>query len=691
MLLTRNNPTVFAQFLKGFFFFLSFALFSLKGISQPVASPDVKCISVAANGEVTLTWSIPPDAGGNFVNYTIYYSTTSASGPFLVAGTITTYAQSVFTHVGINATIQKIYYKVTTRYKPSGTESAATDTLATLFLSLVNPGNGTALLAWNEIFMDKKPTNGWYRVYRKIAGGGWALRDSTKKLTYTDLIDFCGDSVHYKIEFLDYNGCTSFSNISSGTFSDQTPPILAAIDTVSVNTNGLAVIKWFPSPSADADSVVVYGSASSAGPWKVVLTVPVPQTSAVNPASIANTAIEYYRVAFKDSCGNLSAMGGIHKTIFLSVRYDVCENKANLTWNKYMNMNAAVTAYEIRRSDNGAAFKLIASTGASDTNYVDTKIAFGNSYCYVVTAYNGSKRSSSNKVCISAGVAAPPAYHYNRFATVVSSKQIDIKAHVDANAKSVKYYTLVRATKGSTNFTTIATIPQTSSTVLSHSDVGVATATNSYVYMIHAMDSCNHVITSSNRDTTILLFGDIGSQLTIRLSWNPYGRWLGNVNRYDIYRAVDGVWNTSPIGSTSTTTYVDDISPYINSLGKFSYKVVAMEGGGNSFGFADSSASNKITVNYYAKIDAPNAFTPNNDNLNTIFVPVLAFVDPLSYSLTIFDRTGTPIFTSNDPTVGWDGKKNNHPCQEGVYMYLIQCKSSTGEDAQQVGTLSLIR
>ncbi|HEY4798467.1 MAG TPA: gliding motility-associated C-terminal domain-containing protein, partial [Bacteroidia bacterium] len=76
---------------------------------------------------------------------------------------------------------------------------------------------------------------------------------------------------------------------------------------------------------------------------------------------------------------------------------------------------------------------------------------------------------------------------------------------------------------------------------------------------------------------------------------------------------------------------------------------------------------------------------------NDVFLPVIGFIEPSDYSMMIFDNTGTLIMGTNIPTEGWDGTKHGHPCMEGVYMYLIQCKASNGNDSKLYGTVSLIR
>ncbi|HEY4798287.1 MAG TPA: fibronectin type III domain-containing protein, partial [Bacteroidia bacterium] len=591
--------------------------------SQPVTSPNVKCISVAPTGDVTLTWVIPPDPGGNFVDYKIF-SSLAVAGPYSLVSTITTYGQNSITVIGAGANTKRVYYLVQTDYNPGPVISLPLDTFSTIFLKVTN-NVSTAKLDWNKISVQNIPTSsGWYKIYREFpsGSGNWVLRDSTQSLTYTDVIDVCNktnDTINYQVKIADNTGCISVSNTDGGVFHDQTYPIISPIDTVSVNAAGKATISWYLSPSPDADSIIIY-KANAVGGWVYLTSVPVPLTFYLNNLSTASTGLERYRIAFRDSCGNLSPLGVEHKTIFLTASVNICAATASLSWNSYINMNSAVTQYKILRSVNGGPYTLLATNAANDTTYTDTGLALGSSYCYLIRAVDASnKTSTSNKACFNASVSQPPQYNYNRYATVISDKSIDIKAHVDPTATSVKYYTIERAINGSGVFITIATLPPPAVNVLSQTDNGVNTDLNSYVYKWNAIDSCGHLIMASNFDTTMLLTAQIAPNLNIDLSWNDYGSWLGKVDHYDIYRAVDGVWNPSPIGTASFTgtggTYTDTtIVAYFSSKGIFSYKVVAKEGNGNAFGYIDSSVSNTTILYEYPKIYVPNCFTPNGDH-----------------------------------------------------------------------------
>lgn len=86
---------------------------------------------------------------------------------------------------------------------------------------------------------------------------------------------------------------------------------------------------------------------------------------------------------------------------------------------------------------------------------------------------------------------------------------------------------------------------------------------------------------------------------------------------------------------------------------------------------------------------APNAFTPNGDGVNDIFLPVVE--DAQQFEMIIFDRYGGVVFRSNQSTMGWDGTANNSPAPVGVYSYRVIFRGATGENSTKQGTINLLR
>jgi gliding motility-associated-like protein len=91
---------------------------------------------------------------------------------------------------------------------------------------------------------------------------------------------------------------------------------------------------------------------------------------------------------------------------------------------------------------------------------------------------------------------------------------------------------------------------------------------------------------------------------------------------------------------------------------------------------------------------APNAFTPDFDGYNDRFFLVCSSPGSLTYfEVSIYNRWGQLIFTSEDIGEGWDGTIDGKPCQSDVYTYIATCTYSAegGGSRQVAGTVALIR
>ncbi len=85
----------------------------------------------------------------------------------------------------------------------------------------------------------------------------------------------------------------------------------------------------------------------------------------------------------------------------------------------------------------------------------------------------------------------------------------------------------------------------------------------------------------------------------------------------------------------------------------------------------------------------PTGFTPNSDGINDSLHVHGRGIE--SISLKIYDRIGEKVFESLDILVGWDGKLNEVPMNDGVFVYLLEVKYCNGETVKEQGTLTLVR
>ena len=90
-------------------------------------------------------------------------------------------------------------------------------------------------------------------------------------------------------------------------------------------------------------------------------------------------------------------------------------------------------------------------------------------------------------------------------------------------------------------------------------------------------------------------------------------------------------------------------------------------------------------INCSAELFVPNAFTPNGDLINDIFLPKGQNIN--KYRLIIYDRWGSEIFESDSLEEGWDGTNAGEPCPTGVYVWIIVYESASEYQNPKVETL----
>jgi len=112
----------------------------------------------------------------------------------------------------------------------------------------------------------------------------------------------------------------------------------------------------------------------------------------------------------------------------------------------------------------------------------------------------------------------------------------------------------------------------------------------------------------------------------------------------------------------------------------------------SEFGCMDT-ATQIVYVNDELIFYVPNAFTPDGDQFNNIFLPIFySGFDPYNYTLYIFNRWGEVLFESHDTSVGWNGTYGGNIMQDGVYIWKIEVKESDSARSEiHLGTVTLLR
>jgi gliding motility-associated-like protein len=134
------------------------------------------------------------------------------------------------------------------------------------------------------------------------------------------------------------------------------------------------------------------------------------------------------------------------------------------------------------------------------------------------------------------------------------------------------------------------------------------------------------------------------------------------------------LWNTGETSSSIT------VNPQLTTT--YCATVTSVEG-----------CSNNNCVTVFVKdistLYVPNVFTPNNDGVNDMFFTPNTHI--VKYDLTIFNRWGQLLFSSEDPLKGWDGTFNGQIVPDGVYVYILNAKGADEVVYKKTGHITIIK
>jgi gliding motility-associated-like protein len=87
----------------------------------------------------------------------------------------------------------------------------------------------------------------------------------------------------------------------------------------------------------------------------------------------------------------------------------------------------------------------------------------------------------------------------------------------------------------------------------------------------------------------------------------------------------------------------------------------------------------------------PNAFSPNGDNTNDVFMGIGEGI--ATYEMWVFDRWGVSVFYTNDIKKGWDGKVQGKSAEvkQDVYVWKVRLKDVLGKKHIYIGHVTLLK
>ena len=165
------------------------------------------------------------------------------------------------------------------------------------------------------------------------------------------------------------------------------------------------------------------------------------------------------------------------------------------------------------------------------------------------------------------------------------------------------------------------------------------------------------------------------------------------------------VFNTK-VNFTNTTEYGADLDYewYISTFTTAATRDMYYEfptNGGKTFtnclkveniqGCRDSICK-RLYIEFEVLLFVPNSFTPNDDDVNDVFIPVLEGLTEDNYKFMVFNRWGQLMFSTTDQTEGWDGKFKGEFVKEDAYVWRLEgITKETGEDYEKMGHVTVLR
>lgn len=74
----------------------------------------------------------------------------------------------------------------------------------------------------------------------------------------------------------------------------------------------------------------------------------------------------------------------------------------------------------------------------------------------------------------------------------------------------------------------------------------------------------------------------------------------------------------------------------------------------------------------------PNAFSPNNDQINDVY-KVKEYQNIVEFRATIFNRWGQKLYEWSNIEGGWDGTYRGKDVKQGTYFVLVKARGADGQ------------
>lgn len=379
--------------------------------------------------------------------------------------------------------------------------------------------------------------------------------------------------------------------------------------------------------------------------------------------------VQCFQVVTQDACNSTPMKSDEVCSLVLDAK---AANKQNdLSWQPYAGTATQFRFYRIRR--NGAVNGQVPSRTTS-TYSDNTNITCGTQYCYSLEATVGPTTVTSQQVCVNGINDGTPGDIEGVVVSIENNRPRIVASLPTTSASST--YTLVvsRANGSSGSYQQVGTLVNQNSYV----DDSADPSAGSYCYQVSYLSACG--LTSKPSEPVCTVF--LTSNSAKGIDWSATSPFTPSTVAEYIVEVIDSVNNTKREIRVSSNTHLDLTDADLESQTQ-KYRIITASSDGTV------SYSNFYTFRSEVKIWLPDAFTPDGDGMNEVFLAKGIYLD--QFRMTIFDRWGEVVFTTTDKLQGWDGTINGQRALEGQYLYRIEVIDQTNLKTVRTGGVLLVR
>lgn len=568
------------------------------------ARPSLRYATVENDTTLKLEWD--HSTSGDVDKYNIWLKQGNGSFTNLTTETRTSGSTQVFFHRGVDAKNDTFAYRV-----------VAEDSCSVLNLSVNNrphhamqlTGEGANLsnnIYWSQYSgFDVKE----YQVetYDKTSSA-WSVLSTVNKADskYVHQDVYCFDTITYRIKALDNNSSEfAYSDTIRLKPFDTISPEPPVIQHVNVTANNEITVSWNRSISTDANKYIIYRKNSLGGKYQALDTL----LNIFTYVDTPNTSDSIWIYALKaiDSCVENVSFKFSDPVNNMVLAYDErgCSKEIELEWNAYINFENGLSGYQIWRSTNGNAEKLISTVGSAVTDFVDANVNQYHTYEYRVAAIEtapGTGVAYSQKLSARPFITpVPELYTVSTIESDDNNGEIQLYWQKQIGVSHIKFSKIYYKNSTSATFTELVDSVGLNDSVFTHT--GINTKTNTHQYFIVNVDSCRSVSdTLSIHKSMDMTFGY--GQLVHNLRWTEYeGQTLKS---YILQQLIGPNWTDIDTISATNDTF-DRFPAPCNTV--ITYRIAAV----NQY---DQQAYSDTTSGVAIDLLAPDA--PTIDNVTIV-------------------------------------------------------------------------